>query len=97
MARRIRTDEGYLNDLGRKLAQQRLDEFMRGHGTVQAMSLFLVMSVMTAAQAGYSDVALDVVISDAEDVRNAAGAWADSCIALAERWRAQRLADEKED
>jgi hypothetical protein len=97
MPDRIRTDEGYLTDLGVKLGEDRLSEFIGGHGQVQAMALFLVMAVATAPQTGYSDVALDVLISDAEDLRKAAAAWADSCIALAQAWRAQRLADEKGD
>jgi hypothetical protein len=91
----IRTDEGYLTDLGVKFGEDRLHEFIHGHANLQAMALFLVMAVTTAPQAGYSDAALDILISDAEDVRKAAGEWADSCIALAESWRAQRLADEK--
>jgi hypothetical protein len=95
MPERIRTDEGYLTDLGAKLGEERMATFMRGQASVQAMSLFLVMAVTSAPQAGYCDTALDALISDAEDLRKAAGAWADSCIALAESWRAQRLTDEK--
>jgi hypothetical protein len=89
----IRTDEGYLTALGVKLGEHRLREFISRHGHVQAMSLFLVMAVATAPQAHYSDAALDVLIADADDLRNAANQWADSCVALAEAWRAQRLAD----
>jgi hypothetical protein len=91
---RIRTDEGYLTALGYRLGEERLERFVTGHATVQAMALFLTMAVTTAPQAGYSDDALGVLASDAEDLRAAANEWADSCIALADHWRKQRTAEE---
>lgn len=93
---RIRTDDGYLTDLGKQLGRKRMEQFMQGQANVQAMAMFLVMAVTTAPQAGYSDAALEVLRTDAEDLRRAASEWADSCIALAEAWRAQRIADEAE-
>ena len=72
MSDRIRTDDGYLTVLGEQLGRERMEKFMTGQANVQAMSLFLVMAVATVPNAGYSDDALDVLISDAEDVRKAA-------------------------
>lgn len=95
-AQHIRTDEGYLTELGRQLGASRMETFMQGQAAVQAMSLFLVMAVATAPHAGYSDTALELIRVDAEDVRQAAADWADSCIALADAWRAQRDADSLE-
>lgn len=87
---RIRDEQGYLTTLGRQLGEERFGEFVAGHGHVQAMSMFLTMAVVSAPSQGYSDAALDILISDAEDVRSAAAAWADSCIELAQAWRKQR-------
>jgi hypothetical protein len=92
--RRIRTDDGDLTDLGEQLGRERMARFVTGHGELQAMALFLVIAVTAAPRSGYSDAALDALITDANDVRAAAARWADECTALAEAWRRQRQAEE---
>lgn len=72
------------------LGRERLERFIQGHAGLQAMAMFLVMSVHTAPRAGYSDDALDALKQDADDVRQAAERWASDCEELAGHWRAQR-------
>jgi len=43
------------------LGADRFVRFVQGHGTLQAMALFLVISAMTVPQAGYSDEAIDAL------------------------------------
>lgn len=92
----IRDEQGYLTALGEQLGRERVERFVQGQATLQAMALFLVMAVTTAPRTGYSDEALAILISDAEDLRNAAGEWADGCVELAEVWRRQRASEERE-
>jgi hypothetical protein len=73
-----------------RLGADRFARFTQGHATVQAMAMFLVMSTMTVPQAEYSDEALGALRTDAQDLRDAADAWARSCEELADHWQAQR-------
>lgn len=73
-----------------RLGTERLERFVQGHAALQAMALFLVMSVNTVPQVGYTDEAIECLIQDARDVRQAAATWARDCEELAQHWRAQR-------
>lgn len=73
-----------------RLGEARFQRFVEGHGALQAMTMFLVMSAMTVPQADYSDAAIEALLIDAADVRKAASEWAADCEQLAEMWRAQR-------
>ena len=73
-----------------RLGADRFTAFVEGHGQVQAMTMFLVMSVMTVPQQGYSDEALAAMRQDARDVRQAAANWAKLVERLADEWQAQR-------
>lgn len=95
MAQRIRTDDGYLTELGRVLGQTRLEQFISGHAQLQAMSLFLVLAVSTTPQAGYSDASLQAMLSDADDVLQAAEKWVTSVEHLADAWQRQRITSER--
>lgn len=73
-----------------RLGADRLTAIVEGHGKLQAMTMFLLMSVMTVPQTGYTDEALDALREDARDVRQAAAEWAKTCERLADHWQAQR-------
>jgi hypothetical protein len=72
------------------LGADRFARFVEGHGHVQAMSLFLVMSVMSAPNAEYSDGVLEAILDDAHDVKRAAEMWAHECELLVAEWRTHR-------
>jgi hypothetical protein len=72
----------------------RFAQFVEGHGTVQAMTVFLVMAVLTAPQAGCYE-ALDALRQDAKDLRMAAGRFARLAEQLGDHWQAQRQENER--
>lgn len=92
----IRNQAGHLTDLGESLGEARLLAFTTGHALLSSMVFFLVLAVASAPGRAYDDRVLDDLITDANDVRNAAAKWADDCIVLAEAWRAQRKAAENQ-
>jgi hypothetical protein len=73
-----------------RMGANRMTAFIEGHGELQAMALFLVMSALTASRLSFNDEALAVLRKDADDVRQAADKWATSCEQLADHWQAQR-------
>lgn len=84
------SDSPILGRLRRELGERRLDAFVQGQASVQAMSLFLVMSMSVAPRAGYADDALAAVLQDIDDVRRASEQWCDDCAEIVNHWRAQR-------
>lgn len=77
------------------LGAERFARFVEGHATLQAMAMFLLFSVSTTPQIGYSDEALEALRQDARDVRQAAAKWARECDDLADHWQAQRQEHQK--
>jgi len=91
LARHLAQEHGpILGAQAAALGAERFTRFTQGHAQVQAMSMFLIMSVSTVPQTGYSDEALDALRQDARDVREVADRWAADCERLADHWQAQR-------
>jgi hypothetical protein len=84
-----------IGQLRARFGADRLVAFIEGHGQLQAMAMFLMMTATAMPQTGYSDEALDVLRHDADDVRRAADQWANVADALADAWQAQRREGER--
>lgn len=67
-----------------------MEEFFEAHAKLQFMMLMLALTVARVPAVGYSDEALEVLCTDAEDVRAAADELASWIDQLASDWRAQR-------
>lgn len=72
------------------LGRRRMEEFFEAHSKLQFMTTMLTLSLASVPAAGYSDEALEVLCTDAEDVRTAAGELTEWVNELADDWRAQR-------
>lgn len=72
------------------LGRRRFDAMVQGQSKLQAMAMFLLLSVSIVPQIGYTDDALDALRNDAQDLREAADEWATACDELADHWQAQR-------
>jgi hypothetical protein len=84
------SDPPILGRVRRELGERRMEAFVQGQANLQAMSLFLVMSMTVAPRTGYADDALDCVLQDIDDMRRAAEQWAKDCAEIVDCWRAQR-------
>lgn len=73
-----------------RLGAERLTAFIEAHGKLQAMLMFLTMSVHTVPTLEYRDAALACMRQDAKDLRKAAGELARFVEELADHWQAQR-------
>lgn len=93
----IRDDEGNLTAAGIALGEARLTEFINAHAKLSGMSLFLVISTnVTAARRDYTDIELDAVLGDADDMLAAAAEWRAMVVDLVTAWRHQRELAEQE-
>ena len=72
-----------------RLGADRMTEFIEAHGMLQAMALFLVMSVTTVPQVGYGKEALDILRRDADDLRQAGERFATMVERLANEWESE--------
>lgn len=74
----------------KNLGEARFRKHMEVNALLHFNALALNMAVLTAAQLGYSDAAIEAIRVDADDLEEAARDFADYARELASYWKAQR-------